>query len=426
MSGSIVTLNEITDRKKIAQELKKKNTLINKNRKALQGALDEVSTLIKKVATEKKFGVYFSLPQNLGKCWEKMKCETKSCPCYGKDPMRCWQMAGTFCEGEVQGQFAKKHGDCGQCPFYQEAISDPIYRIGEQFNNMMAILESKSKELEKAYEELKASQSQLLQHEKMASIGQLAAGVAHEINNPVGFVTSNLGTLNKYVKRLGEYSKTIADQIDGPDNKVTEENLTALRKKLKIDFVLEDSIDLITESLEGVDRVKKIVLNLKNFSRVDQSQFIEADINQCLEDTLNIVWNELKYKTTLRKEYDELPLTKCYPQQLNQVFMNLLVNAAQAIEKQGIITIRTWSADNNIYVSITDTGYGIPKENLNRLFEPFFTTKEVGKGTGLGLSIAYDIITKKHNGDITVESEISKGTTFTVKIPVIEEKQHGN
>jgi len=149
-----------------------------------------------------------------------------------------------------------------------------------------------------------------------------------------------------------------------------------------------------------------------------------ADINECIESTLNIVWNELKYKAKVYKEYGELPMTKCFPQQLNQVFMNLLVNAAQAIEKQGEIRIRTWNGDGNIYVSISDTGSGIPEDKINRIFEPFFTTKPVGKGTGLGLSITYDIV-KKHNGDIKVESEVGRGTTFTITIPVVEDRRDG-
>ena len=178
---------------------------------------------------------------------------------------------------------------------------------------------------------------------------------------------------------------------------------------------------LIKESLDGADRVKTIVQNLKSFARVDEEAYKFADINDCIESTLNIVWNELKYKTTVKKEYGDIPLTGCYPQQLNQVIMNILVNAAQAIEKQGDITIKTWNGDGSIYVSISDTGSGIPEDKLSRIFEPFFTTKEVGKGTGLGLSICFEIV-KKHNGEITVDSEEGKGTVFTIRIPVAEAK----
>jgi len=182
----------------------------------------------------------------------------------------------------------------------------------------------------------------------------------------------------------------------------------------------------VRECIEGTDRVRDIVLNLKSFSRIDQSGEKPADINECIESTLKIVWNELKYKATVEKELGELPLTLCHAQQLNQVFMNLLVNAAQAISDKGKITIRSWCAEGrngkkSIFVSISDTGCGIPPDQIDRIFEPFYTTKDVGKGTGLGLAIVYDIVTSKHGGDIRVESEVGKGTTFTVEIPVRED-----
>jgi len=304
------------------------------------------------------------------------------------------------------------------CEFYQEAADDPVARIGIQFSYMMQIIEKKNSELQDAYDELKATQSQLVQQEKMASIGQLAAGVAHEINNPIGFVTSNLGTLQKYLARVAEFLKTQAQIFpqDGGDERVIR--LAEIRKQLKIEPILEDLPSLLAESLDGVERVRKIVQNLKSFSRVDQSNYTVTDINQCLDDTLNMIWNELKYKCTVKKDYGDLPQTLCYPQQLNQVFMNLLVNAAQAIENQGEIVITTRASAQEITIAIADTGGGIPLENLARIFEPFFTTKEVGKGTGLGLSITYDIVTKKHGGKIEVESEVGKGTTFVVTLPI--------
>jgi two-component system NtrC family sensor kinase len=161
------------------------------------------------------------------------------------------------------------------------------------------------------------------------------------------------------------------------------------------------------------------VQKLMSFSRVDQSEATSVDINECIETTLTMVRNEFEHTATIEKKYGKLPQTWCYPQLINQVFMNLLLNAGQAVEKQGAIIIRTWFEDGSILVAISDTGAGIPKENLSRIFEPFFTTREVGQGSGLGLSVAYDII-KKHNGDISVESEAGKGTTFTVRIPVHE------
>jgi len=287
--------------------------------------------------------------------------------------------------------------------------------------HLSAELQEKNRELEEGHRmlaqshaQLKAAQSQMLQREKMASVGQLAAGMAHEINNPVGFVTSNLATLARYIDRLTEYIEILQQEAGS----VASEKLQTARKELKIGYIAEDAKDLIKESLDGTDRVSAIVRGLKSFSRVDEAQRQAADINECLEATLNIVWNELKYNASVTKEYGDLPLTLCNPQQLNQVFMNLLVNAAQAIDKQGEIRISTSHADNLILVSIADTGCGIAPENLSHIFEPFFTTKEIGKGTGLGLSISYDII-KQHGGDIEVASEPGRGTTFTVKIPVV-------
>lgn len=293
------------------------------------------------------------------------------------------------------------------------------YRDVSALKRIEADLQSSRDALNEAYQKLQHNQSQMLQQEKMASIGQLAAGVAHEINNPLGFIGSNLGTLKKYWEKtrefIGWHEKRL---VDAADCAVMDEVIKK-HKELKLDFIMDDANDLINESLEGVERVKVIVSNLKNFSRLDQANYDYADINQCLEATLSIVWNELKYHVTITKDYGELPLTYCYPQQLNQVFMNLLVNAGHAIKEKGHITITTRSADGKISVSVSDDGCGIPEENLSRLFDPFFTTKEVGKGTGLGLSIAYGII-KKHNGDILVESHPGEGTTFTVILPLVE------
>lgn len=278
-------------------------------------------------------------------------------------------------------------------------------------------LHRQQQELALAHDTLKQSQAHILQQEKMASVGQLAAGVAHEINNPMGFISSNLSSLAKYLERLTEFTRTLEEKLrQAPP----DEELAALRKKLKIDYIMEDAVHLVEESLDGASRVKKIVQGLKNFSRIDQAERLAADLNDCLDTTINIVWNELKYKCEVKKEYGELPPTVCNPQQLNQMFMNLLVNAAQAIETKGEIRIKTWADQDFISIRISDTGCGIPPDKIKRIFEPFYTSKEVGKGTGLGLSIVYDIVVKNHQGDIQVESEVGKGTAFTVKIPVIE------
>jgi two-component system NtrC family sensor kinase len=256
----------------------------------------------------------------------------------------------------------------------------------------------------------------LLHQEKLASIGQLAAGVAHEINNPMGFIMSNLNTLGKYTLSLQKYFQL----LDEKKVMNAQPDLLEARKKLDIDYILEDLAPLLAESTEGADRVRRIVLDLKDFARPDEDKMIDADLNQLVQSTVNIVRNELKYVAQLDLQLGELPHLLCHAQQINQVISNLLVNAAHAIEHQGVITVRTWQEDRSVVMTIADTGKGIPPELRSRIFDPFFTTKDVGKGTGLGLSISYDIV-KKHGGEITFESEVGQGTTFTVKLPVAAE-----
>jgi two-component system NtrC family sensor kinase len=281
-------------------------------------------------------------------------------------------------------------------------------------------LTRKNLRLNEALAALKRSQAKVLHQEKMASIGRLAAGVAHEINSPIGFINSNLSTLGKYLSRLLEFLAVQSKCIAAGAPQELVESVRQQQARLKIDYIVKDLEDLVRESLEGAEHVQSIVGDLKSFSRVDESEYKPADLNECLRSTINIAWNEIKYKATLKKELGEIPRTRCYPQQMNRVFMNLLVNAANAIEHQGVISVRSWEEDGTICFTVADTGQGIPEANLNRIFEPFFTTKEVGKATGLGLSIAYDIV-KKHNGEISVRSEPGKGTVFTVRIPVVEE-----
>jgi PAS domain S-box-containing protein len=289
-------------------------------------------------------------------------------------------------------------------------------------------LEAEKKRLKEAYEKLNQMQSQLVQSEKLASLGQLAAGVAHELNNPIGFVNSNLGTLAEYVKDIKKLLEKYQEmeriiQVENPaegrkdkSRETLSQEIDELKNQINLDFVLGDFDKIISESQEGTQRVKSIVQNLRDFSHVDKGEFKLADINKGIESTLNIIWNELKYKAEVIKEYGDIPQIECLPQQLNQVFMNLLLNAAQAIVTHGQIRIKTYRKSKNIIIEISDTGVGIPKENIPRIFEPFFTTKEVGKGTGLGLSVAYGIV-QKHNGKIEVESEVNKGTTFRVALP---------
>lgn len=275
-----------------------------------------------------------------------------------------------------------------------------------------------NQELEQAHRDLKEAQSRILQNEKMASIGQLAAGVAHEINNPNGFILSNLHAMHKYLVKIKEFI-SFQDATLASVSTYIHDQIQQKKRSLKIDFALEDMEALVQESHEGAERIRNIVKDLKDFSHLDQAALVQADINVCIENTLAMVWNELKLKGELVKELGELPKVDCNPGQINQVLTNLLLNAAQAVEGGGTVSIKTWAEQNSVCIAISDTGPGIPSEIRGRLFEPFFTTKEVGKGAGLGLSIAYDII-KKHGGEISVTSEVGKGSCFTVRLPVSE------
>ncbi|MDP2756953.1 MAG: histidine kinase dimerization/phospho-acceptor domain-containing protein [Desulfurivibrionaceae bacterium] len=341
----VITFQDISERKRILLR-------VEQDRKKLEFALGEISTMIQRVSAGNTGEFFFTLPPDHEPCWKMLQCGQEGCACFGREPLQCWTIAGAHCREAMQGKFAQKPNSCLTCEFYQEAADDPVVRIGIQFSHMIRIIEKKNSELQNAYDELKATQSQFVQHEKMASIGQLAAGVAHEINNPIGFVTSNLGTLQKYTARVAEFLKTQAELFPPEAGDDRASRLGEIRKQLKIETILDDLPSLIAESLDGVERVRKIVQNLKSFSRIDQSDYSPTDINQCLDDTLNIIWNELKYKCTVKKEYGDLPLTKCYPQQLNQVFMNLLVNAAQAIETKGEITITTRATEAGITVAM--------------------------------------------------------------------------
>jgi PAS domain S-box-containing protein len=268
---------------------------------------------------------------------------------------------------------------------------------------------------EELIKKLAEAHTQLLQSEKMASIGQLAAGVAHEINNPIGFVNSNLGTLKRYIedllRTLSAYEKN-----EGELTAKTREELKELKQQIDIVYLRGDVGSLLSESMEGMQRVKRIVQDLKDFSHVEESEMQIANIEQGMDSTLNVVWNELKYKAEVVKKYGGIPAIECIPAQINQVFMNLLTNAVQAIDAHGQITICTGQEGDNVWVEVEDSGMGIKPENLARIFDPFFTTKPVGKGTGLGLSLSYGIV-QKHGGRIEVKSEVGKGSVFRVVLP---------
>jgi signal transduction histidine kinase len=290
-----------------------------------------------------------------------------------------------------------------------------LYQARRQLYEREEMLRRNLAQLEAAHATLKEMGNQLQQSEKMAAIGQLAAGVAHEINNPIGFVNSNLGTLQRYIADLFKVITTY-EQAEAELTPQTRANLAEIKRKLDLNYLREDSESLLAESLGGMQRVKRIVQDLREFAHVDETDKQWANLEKGMDSTLNVVWNELKYKTEVVKEYAGISDIECIPSQINQVFMNLLINAAQAIDKHGRITVRTGQEEQKVWIEVQDTGRGIKSEHLSRIFEPFFTTKPVGKGTGLGLSLSYGIVSK-HNGRIEVCSEEGKGSTFRVWLP---------
>ncbi|MGF6590028.1 DAHL domain-containing protein [Pseudomonas sp. 2835] len=273
--------------------------------------------------------------------------------------------------------------------------------------------------LQREIDERKLLESQLVQSEKLASLGQLAAGVAHEVNNPIGFVSSNLGALDDYFGRLQGMLKAYREAEPGLDPAALSASLATLRTEIELDYILDDIPLLIRESKDGISRVGRIVKDLKDFSRVDSNQDWQwANLQQGIESTLNIVASELKYKADLVKDYAPLPEVECLPSQINQVIMNLVVNAAQAMGPQrGTITLRTGCDSEQVWIEVADNGCGIGADNLQKIFDPFYTTKPVGQGTGLGLSLSYGII-KRHRGEIRVHSEVGAGTTFRIELPI--------
>jgi two-component system NtrC family sensor kinase len=294
--------------------------------------------------------------------------------------------------------------------------------MSEELTERYAILERERDEQKALVKKLEEAHNQLLQSEKMASIGQLAAGVAHEINNPIGYVNSNLKTLGDYVADLLRVVDAVTTAEMLPASRAA---LDAVCREVDIDYLREDLTAMLAESREGIDRVRNIVQDLKDFSHTDEGNFAWADLHQGIDSTLNIVANEVKYKADVVRDFGTLPQVWCILSQLNQVFMNLLVNAAHAMpaDRRGRITIRTQLTGDQVVVEFSDDGSGIAPENLKRIFDPFFTTKPVGKGTGLGLSLAYGII-EKHAGKIGVESSVGVGTTFRITLPAEPEGQN--
>lgn len=351
-SGNIITLHDSTEIKHMADKLAKSNRKLAENRNSLKEALEQITRVMKDMADKKKTGAAL-----------KCACTKESdivgdapgggCACNGHRTAGCGREAPGSHNGQPLYAVANKDVRYSLSSVSKEE-ADPVRELGEQFNNMRKMLETKNRALEEANTKINNANNSMLCQWKMASIGRLTTSFLHELSKPI----------------------------------------------------------------QNREETQKTVHELLNFIHMDETGHIPAHINTCMESTLNIVRSELKRKAIVECMYGELPLTECRPRQLMLVFMNLLINAADAIEERGKITVKTWSADGTICVSISDTGRGIHKEQLSRIFEPFFTTKEMSADTGLGLSISYDIV-KRHDGDITVESHPGRGSTFTVSIPVV-------
>ena len=312
---------------------------------------------------------------------------------------------------------------------YQEALLDANRRLTQrtqELDDLNHTLEQKINErtntLSNALEELKKVQTQLLQSEKFTAIGQLAAGVAHEINNPIGVINSNLQTLEKYLIHYSHLSGLLnkLDQAlkDKDQHKVLE-NINAwekMKEESNFEFIDSDIGNLLKESKEGAEKIWKIILDMRAFTSADKGMMSSVNVEALMDSVLNIISNELKYKTDIKKEYGQVPAIVCNPQKISQVFVNLLMNAVQSIETKGTVTIRTYIENNHVGIDISDTGRGISPEDVTKIFDPFFTTKPVWAGVGLGLSVSYDIV-RKHGGAMTFSSQLGQGTTFTVMLP---------
>ncbi len=340
---------------------------------------------------------------------------------------------------EFEATLVKKNGDLiaallTSCTIKAPTQDNPVYAtlvrdVTESMRNKMQVHKMNVELIDSLYN-LRKAQPKLVQQEKLASIGQLAAGIAHELNNPIGFISSNFTSLRAYIGIIKNYIRLFEGSISGMNNsrggKTSEfvQELNAFREEKKLDYIFKDIEDLANESMEGIQRITEIVRSLRNFSRIDNESGIEQyDLNDALESTLTVAKNEIKYVADVKKELSEIPLVECIGGEINQVLLNIIVNSAQAIKSQnrkekGLITIRTYRKDEYAFCEISDNGPGIPKNIIGKIFDPFFTTKETGKGTGLGLNISYDIVVHKHRGDLFVESTEGKGTTFTIKLPL--------
>lgn len=343
--------------------------------------------------------------------------------------------------GELLNQ--RKNGEI----YWARMLISPMHETDGTITNYVVIQEDitqqkaaaeellrKNAEIEIALEHVKTTQMQLIQQEQLAGIGQLAAGVAHEINNPLGFILCNVEMLQKYVERFVElihvYQGFKQEVSSSADDSLRARilQLEAVERDGKIERTLRDLPELFQDVNEGLERVSKIVKGLKLFSRIDQSdQYAEFDLNIAIQNTLLVAKNEIKYYAEVETQFAAIPMIEAVAGQINQVLLNIIVNAAHAVKgketgQMGRIGIVTYSDDKNVYCEIEDSGMGIPKDIISKIFNPFFTTKPVGQGSGLGLSISYDIIVNKHQGEIRVESQMGIGSKFIIRLPILQKR----
>ncbi len=394
------------------EKLKDANNELQGTNEQLEYIINEIHRVLEDAVKEQSFKVRFHNPE-LVNCWEVMQCDNTRCPSYKSDDQRCWHVAGTFCRGEVQGIFAKKLGDCRTCEVYQKAVATKLHAIGEVFNDMMELLEDKNQqvkdyaknleikvgertaELEETNEELRQTHEQLLHQERLASLGQLAAGVSHELKSPIWGIVG----LSQHLLEMMRNNEATGNMDD-------------------------ETINLLSQIEKAAKKCETVVKNMLNFSRASLSEeFKPTDLNQILEDTLLFTKHQLQIsRIAVKKEFSSnLPLVNVNKDQLQQVFTNLIINAQQAMPEGGKLNVSTKLDNSQIDIVFADTGCGVPEEDLSNIFDPFFTTKPVGQGTGLGLSISSGII-QQHNGRLLVKSKPGEGSKFIIRLS-LEENQ---